>query len=120
MFPWMCYLCGRMKETEPKARSRAGRSQASVRQPSRRLYDAALARLKGRLLRRMLAETDNPGLHAALRRAATESESLAWLTPFPLLVLPTLMEERAREARFYAARQAELREMSRDWLSLAE
>jgi hypothetical protein len=77
-------------------------------------------RLRGRLLRPLLAGTNNPVLQAGLRRAAAEAESLAWLTPFPLLVLPGLLEEKVRGARHYAIRQAELRESSRGWLSLAE
>ena len=59
-------------------------------------------------------------LQVGLRRAAAEAESLAWLTPAPLLVLPVLFEEKVREARFYATRQAELRESSREWLALSE
>ncbi len=80
----------------------------------------ALTRLTGRLLRQKLAETDNPVVKAALQRAAAEAESLAWLSPFPLWSLPALLEEKARQARFYAVRQAELREASREWVSLAE
>lgn len=59
-------------------------------------------------------------LRAALQRAAAEAESLAWLNPYPLLVLPLLLEEKAREARRYAARQAAFREASREWLTLSE
>jgi len=77
-------------------------------------------RLRGRLLRPLLAGTNNPVLQAGLRRAASEAESLAWLTPFPLLVLPVLFEEKVRKARHYAIRQAELRESTREWLSLTE
>jgi hypothetical protein len=80
----------------------------------------ALTLLKKRLLRRLLADSANPQLHAGLRRAAAEAESLAWLTNFPLLVLPTLLEEKARNARLYASRQAALRDASREWSSLAE
>jgi hypothetical protein len=81
---------------------------------------ADLAQLREALLSGFLGQTANPVLRVALRRAALEAESLAWLTPIPLLVLPALFEEKAREARFYASRQAELRETSRDWVSLAE
>jgi len=77
-------------------------------------------RLRGRLLRPLLAGTNNPVLQAGLRTAASEAESLAWLTPFPLLVLPVLFEEKVRKARHYAIRQAELRESTREWLSLTE
>lgn len=83
-------------------------------------HDLALKRLAGRLLRQRLAETSNPLVHVALRHAAAEAESLAWQTPHPLWALPTLFEEKARQARLYALRQAELRDASREWLSLAE
>ena len=82
--------------------------------------DSGLARLRDRLLRHTLAETDNPLLKAGLHRAAAEAESLAWLTPAPQLVLPVLFEEKVRKARLYAIRQAELRESSREWRSLSE
>lgn len=59
-------------------------------------------------------------MQARLRQAAAEAESLAWLSPFPLLVLPALLEEKVREARLRAAKQAQLREASREWFSLAE
>ena len=109
-----------MKATNPSAVRRLVRSQGSGRRVYPVSADRVLRRLKGRLLRRMLGETDNPRAHAALRRAAAEAESLAWLSPYPLLVLPVLLEEKAREARLYASRQAELYEASREWLSLAE
>jgi hypothetical protein len=82
--------------------------------------DADLARLRETLLAQLLEETRNPALRTALRRAALEAESVAWLTPIPLLVLPALLEEKARAARFYASRQAELRENSRDWITVTE
>ena len=110
-----------MKATQETALRRSSRPPGgNVRPSPRRVTDLALKQLRGRLLQPLLATTDNPVLLAALRRAAAEAESLAWLTPCPLLVLPTLIEEKAREARFYARRQAGLRDATRDWLSLAE
>lgn len=109
-----------MKAANPKALRRMGRLPATHRRVSNRTAEGGLTRLKGRLLRQLLAETENPRLQVGLRRAAAEAESLAWLTPVPLLVLPALLEEKAREARLYATRQAELRESSREWLSLSE
>lgn len=109
-----------MKAANPKALRRMGRLPALNRRGPLRTGEGGLTRLKGRLLRRLLAETENPKLQLGLRRAAAEAESLAWLTTVPLLVLPALLEEKAREARLYATRQAELREASREWVSLSE
>jgi hypothetical protein len=109
-----------MKATQAKALRRLGRRQSIGIRSNRGPQDVALMRLRGRLLRPLLAGTSNPVLQAGLRRAASEAESLAWLTPFPLLVLPGLFEEKVRKARHYAIRQAELRESTREWLSLTE
>lgn len=116
----MWYFRSRMKTTQSMALRRVSRPLPFGRRGHARSHDQALTRLTGSLLGRLLAETENPVLHASLRRAAAEAESLAWLTPVPLLVLPSLLEEKARAARFYATRQAELREASREWVSLTE
>lgn len=107
-----------MNATYLSALRREGRPTAA-RTPVRP-QDRELVRLKGRLLRRLTAETNNPVMHERLRQAAAEAESLAWLSPVPLLVLPTLLEEKVREARLHAARQGQLRETSPEWQSLAE
>lgn len=116
----MCYGMGRMNSSETKALRRSGRNRAPAPRGSRWANERALGRLKLRLLRQLLDETRNPVLHASLHRAAAEAESLAWLSPVPLLVLPSLLEEKARAARRYASRQAELRAVSREWHSHAE
>ncbi len=41
-----------------------------------------------------------------LNRAADEAASIAWATPYPLLVLPVLLEEKLKDAE----RKAELQE----------
>ncbi|MBL9136244.1 MAG: hypothetical protein JNK85_10265 [Verrucomicrobiales bacterium] len=109
-----------MKATSPKALRRASRSQHVVPGTSASTQPPALSELTTDLLRQLLEQSDNPMVRAGLRRAAAEAESLAWLTSVPLLVLPTLLDEKAREARLYVYRQAGLREVTRDWLSLAE
>ena len=49
-----------------------------------------LERLKERLLEQLLPQTTHrPDLSSAYRRAANDAVSLAWVTPFPLLVLPS-------------------------------
>lgn len=81
-----------------RRRCAGGRESALVRRVPRRLGEASLKQLKGSLFRRLMAGTQNPVLRAALQRAATDAESLAWLSPYPLLVLPVLLEEKARES----------------------
>jgi hypothetical protein len=107
-----------MNAIDPKALRRGNRG--TVRKSNPRPQDRELVRLKGRLLRRLTAESNNPVLLTRLQQAAAEAESLAWLSPFPLLVLPALLEEKVRVARLHAARQAQLRETSREWLCLSE
>lgn len=109
-----------MKTANPKALRPTVRPAVLPATRSRGTDGPALARLRDRLLRQSLADTDNPVLQAGLRRAAADAESLAWLTPAPQLVLPVLFEEKVREARFHAIRQAQLRETSREWLALSE
>ena len=65
-----------------------------------------LERLKEQLLHELLAETaERPELNPAYHRAANDAVSLAWVTPFPLLFLPALLEEKAAEARRRTVRQ---------------
>ena len=51
--------------------------------------------LKNRLLLERLEELNNPQLNSQLRRAANEASALAWVTAYPVLVFPTLFEEKA-------------------------
>jgi len=76
--------------------------------PFRGTRETELDRLKDRLLRELLAETENTSLYAPLRRASNEAAALAWTTPFPLLVLPELLREKAATARRYVKRQEAL------------
>jgi len=83
------------------------------------LRDTAFEQLKGRLLRQLLGETADPVLQAPLRRAANEAAGLAWLTPYPLLFFPVLLEEKARAARRQQVRQREIQQQTRDLLRKA-
>ena len=76
--------------------------------PFRATLNDALDRLKDRLLRELLRDTPEPELNPLLRRAANEATALAWTTPFPLLVLPVLLDEKADDARRYARHQASI------------
>ena len=88
--------------------------------PFRGAVETELDRLKVRLLAAELARTTNLEMNVLLRRAANEAVALVWLTPFPLLLLPALFEEKARVARRAAGRQALIRERSSELLALAE
>lgn len=81
--------------------------------------DERLEGLKNQLLLDELNLATDPAAAPALRRAANEAAALAWLTPFPLLLLPALLEEKAADARRHTARQAEIRSRSRDLIAEA-
>jgi hypothetical protein len=74
--------------------------------------DADLEKLKSRLLDKRLAAARSAVPGGVLRQAADEAASLAWLTPFPLLVLPALFDELADTAQVRARKQAEIRQRS--------
>ena len=88
--------------------------------PFRGTVETELDRLKDGLLLRLLNETSEPDLETPLRLAANEAAALAWLTPFPLLLFPALLEEKAQTARNQAAMQARVRQRSRELLADAE
>jgi hypothetical protein len=77
--------------------------------PFRGTQETEIERLKGRLLRETLDTATDAELYAPLRHAANEAAALAWTTPFPLLVLPSLFEEKVREAQRYVERQQAVR-----------
>ena len=66
--------------------------------PFRGTRETELEQLKNRLLRDALNATTHAQFYAPLRRAANEAAAVAWMTPFPLLVLPVLFEEVAARA----------------------
>lgn len=72
----------------------------------------ALEELKQRLLLETTSARCEPGTLSRLRRAAEDAASLAWTTPFPLLVLPELFSEKAEEACTRSQRQREIRQRS--------
>lgn len=88
--------------------------------PFRRVMENELEQLKNRLLARELVRTTTLGQNVSLRRAANEAAALVWLTPYPLLLLPVLFEEKVRTARIKTGRQALIRERSNELLTLAE
>ena len=87
--------------------------------PFRGALETELEQLKERLLGPLLNASTDPAQGAPLRRAANEAAGLAWFTPFPLLVFPTLLEEKAASARRQHERQQDIRRRSRGMLDEA-
>ncbi len=85
--------------------------------PFRVLQDTELERLKSRLLQERLSAATGFELNTHLRRAANEAAALAWVTPVPLLVFPTLFEEIAQTALCRAQKQEHIRQRSRELLA---
>jgi hypothetical protein len=88
--------------------------------PFRGAQDTELEKLKARLLRQILAGDVTADLNVRLRRAANEAAALAWLEPYPLLVFPTLLEEKARTAKKQVAKQRKVYQRSRRLLDVAD
>jgi hypothetical protein len=78
----------------------------------RAIQEAALEQFKHRLLQEWLAPSRTE-FNPLLRRAANEAASLAWTTPYPLLFLPALLEEKATRAIERHERQIRVRKRSR-------
>jgi hypothetical protein len=78
-----------------------------------------LESLKSRLLDELLGAETNAELIRRLRRAADESASLAWASPFPLLTLPELLTEKIREAQRQFERQRAIQSRGRNVLQIA-
>jgi len=72
----------------------------------------ALEELKQRLLLEIASCSADPATFSSLQRAAEDAASLAWTTPFPLLVLPELFSEKAAEACIRSQRQRDIRRRS--------
>ncbi|MFN7140868.1 MAG: hypothetical protein ACK4UN_16150 [Limisphaerales bacterium] len=80
--------------------------------PFRVTEENELERLKTRLLKEALGKSDDLELNAPLRRAANEAAAVAWVSRFPLLLFPTLFEEKVRAARLQLQKQRQVRARS--------
>lgn len=80
--------------------------------PSRGTTEEQLEHLKERLLAPLLASIESSVLIQELRWAANEAAALAWFTVCPILVLPTLLEEKVSTALQRWERQQRLRRYS--------
>jgi hypothetical protein len=58
-------------------------------------------------------------VHSWLNRAAHEAASIAWATPYPLLVLPVLLEEKFEDAWRKAELQKAIYERTQPIVALA-
>ena len=77
--------------------------------PFRATFETDFERLKNRLLDRQIDALARPELNTVVRRAANEAAALAWITFYPLLVFPTLFEEKIATALQMAARQTRVK-----------
>jgi hypothetical protein len=77
---------------------------------------AAFEDLKTSVLQPVLTKTLDLTLRRQLHLAANEAAAAAWTTPFPLLFLPALLEEKASEVHRYVARQQEVEEATQDFI----
>ena len=62
--------------------------------PRRGQLEGQLEELKERLWTQMVASIENTTLLRELRWVANEAAAISWLTACPVLVLPTLLEEK--------------------------
>ena len=76
--------------------------------PLRGAVEQDLEQFKSRLLEQLLQEAPGVEFQRPLRHAANEAAALAWMTPFPLLLLPALVQEKALGVRRHAERQREV------------
>src|SRR5262245_31466317 len=68
-----------------------------------------------------LAEDRHRGMPQWLVRGAVgEAEALAWSTPYPMLFLPELVEEKVAAARTYASRQESILRRQQQALAAVE
>ena len=83
-----------------------------------------MLRIKSKFLWPILKGTAEPELGKQLRLAANEALALAADEPFPLLVLPELLEEKVRGVQLWFKRQQHIRAATRslfeDWLAGAK
>jgi hypothetical protein len=67
-----------------------------------------LKHLEEQLAEKLAAEVEGIMPRQLLRQAMNEAEALAWTTPYPLLFLPDLAEEKVQSARQWTSRQQQI------------
>ena len=86
--------------------------------PFRVVQENRFERLKNDLLKERLGALPEPEFNSYVRTAANEAAALAWVTPYPLLVFPTLFEEKADSAVESAEKQEDVFERSRELVAV--
>ncbi len=79
----------------------------------RESLNAELELLKNRLVKTHLSQLGAPALLPVLKRAADDAAALVWTTPYPLLLLPVLLEEKTDVALQHFAHQEVILRRSR-------
>jgi hypothetical protein len=74
----------------------------------------SFADLQEALVTETLHETETLALHGRVKQAANEAAGLAWTTPFPLLVFPTLFNENVERVRQQDERGRRIKAKSAD------
>lgn len=80
--------------------------------PFRETQKNEFEKLQKRLLKEVLSEKSDPSLRLLMKQAVNEAAGVAWLTPFPMLFFPVLVEELAEKAARQERKQREVR-----WIS---
>ena len=65
--------------------------------PFRATLETRFDHLKEQLLMERLGQLKDRGFNSQVRRAANEAAALALVTPYPLLLFPSLFEERTQK-----------------------
>jgi hypothetical protein len=79
-----------------------------------------LEQLKRCLLYKQTRVVPDSEVQSWLNRAANDAASIAWATPYPLLVLPLLLDEKLSEARRQAEVQRSVYVRSKSIVTLTE
>lgn len=111
-----------MKTSEKQVRARFAPEtrfevQPAPPAPFRATHENEFEQLRERLLAEQLKLTPEPVLNAPVRRAANEAAALAWVSYYPLLVFPTLFEEKVQAAIRQAKRQSRILNATRELLA---
>jgi hypothetical protein len=86
--------------------------------PFRAMQESLFEKLKTRLVTERLEEVWGPEISSHVRRAANDAAALAWVTPYPLLVFPSLFQEKTESALLWADRQKQVRARSCEFVAL--
>ena len=111
-----CYSC--MNEVMHKPANRIKTAKTRRFRPS--FASLELEQFKQCLLTEHRSATLDSQVQPWLNRVADEAASIAWATPYPLLVLPVLLEEKVKDAQRKAELQKSIYARSQVIVALAE